>query len=178
MPSQIISLLVNGEQREFIAQPGTSLLSGLRDSLGLTAAKRGCAQGGCGTCTVLVDGRAALSCLLAVETINGSAVQTLEGVAADGELDEVQSAFLDGFATQCGFCTPGMIMTAEALLERNPDPDESEVAGAISGNYCRCTGYRPIVNAILDAARRRREARPPGPVPAETAHATGPVGAR
>ncbi|MBO0804483.1 MAG: (2Fe-2S)-binding protein [Nocardiopsaceae bacterium] len=166
MASQVIALVVNDEEREFIAKPGTSLLSGLRDSLGLTAAKRGCAQGGCGACTVLVDGKAVLSCLLAVETINGATVRTLEGVAADGQLDEVQSAFLDGFATQCGFCTPGMIMAAEALLDRNPDPGEDEVAEAISGNHCRCTGYRPIMNAIVDAARRRREARAAAGAPA------------
>ncbi|HEY7483935.1 MAG TPA: (2Fe-2S)-binding protein [Streptosporangiaceae bacterium] len=160
MASKIVSLVVNATEREFIARPGDSLLSALRDSLGLTAAKRGCAQGGCGTCTVRVDGRAVPSCLVAVETIEGGAVQTLEGVAADGELDEVQSSFVDNFATQCGFCTAGMIMAAEALLETNPDPSEADVAEAISGNVCRCTGYRSIVNAILDAARRRATATP------------------
>jgi carbon-monoxide dehydrogenase small subunit len=157
MASKIVSLVVNGAEREFIARPGDSLLTALRDSLGLTAAKRGCAQGGCGTCTVLVDGAAVPSCLVAVETIEGSSVRTLEGVAPDGELDEVQSAFVDNFATQCGFCTAGMIMVAEALLESNPTPSEDEVAEAISGNVCRCTGYRSIVTAIADAARRRAE---------------------
>ncbi|MBC6463470.1 (2Fe-2S)-binding protein [Actinomadura sp. HBU206391] len=170
MGSQIVSLVVNDRPREFIAAPGTSLLSGLRDSLGLMAAKRGCGQGTCGTCTVLVDDRPVMSCLVAVETIDGASVQTLEGVARDGELDEVQSAFMDDFATQCGFCTAGMIMSAEALLSRNPDPDREEVVEAISGNVCRCTGYGPIVTAILDAARRRRDAaggeRDPAAVPA------------
>ncbi|MGS2642044.1 2Fe-2S iron-sulfur cluster-binding protein [Streptosporangium sp. LJ11] len=156
MSSQIVSLVVNGEPREFIARPGTTLLATLRDSLGLTAAKRGCAQGSCGTCTVLVDDRPVTACLVAVETVSGCSVRTLEGVAAGGDLDEVQSAFVDNFATQCGFCTAGMIMVAEALLDRNPDPTKEDVAEAISGNVCRCTGYQPIMIAILDAARRRR----------------------
>ncbi|MCA2225250.1 (2Fe-2S)-binding protein [Nonomuraea aurantiaca] len=160
MPSQIVSLVVNGERREFIAVPGATLLASLRESLGLTAAKRGCAQGACGTCTVLVDGRPEVACLVAVETVAGREVRTLEGVAAGGELDEVQSAFVDCFATQCGFCTAGMIMVAEALLERDPDPSEEDVVEAISGNVCRCTGYRPIVIAILEAARRRRAKSP------------------
>jgi carbon-monoxide dehydrogenase small subunit len=158
MGSQIVSLVVNDQRREFIARPGTSLLSALRDSLGLMAAKRGCGQGTCGTCTVLVDDRPVMACLLAVETIEGVSVRTLEGVARGGELDEVQSAFVDGFATQCGFCTAGMIMSAEALLERDPDPSREDVVEAISGNVCRCTGYASIVAAILDAARRRRDA--------------------
>ncbi|WP_440101965.1 (2Fe-2S)-binding protein [Streptosporangium sp. H16] len=156
MSSQIVSLVVNGEPREFIARPGTTLLATLRDSLGLTAAKRGCAQGSCGTCTVLIDDRPVTACLVAVETVSGCSVRTLEGVAAGGDLDEVQSAFVDNFATQCGFCTAGMIMVAEALLDRNPDPTKEDVAEAISGNVCRCTGYQPIMIAILDAARRRR----------------------
>ena len=157
MASQVVSLHVNDRPREILARPGTSLLSSLRDGLGLMAAKRGCAQGSCGTCTVLLDGEPVMSCLVAVETIDGAAVQTLEGVASDGQLDEVQRAFLEGFATQCGFCTPGMIMVAEALLANNPDPSRDEVVEAISGNVCRCTGYGPIVAAILDAAQRRRD---------------------
>ncbi|MER6827840.1 (2Fe-2S)-binding protein [Streptosporangium sp. NPDC000563] len=165
MSSQIVSLVVNGEPREFIAKPGTTLLAVLRDSLGLTAAKRGCAQGSCGTCTVLVDDRPVTACLIAVETVSGASVRTLEGVAAGGDLDEVQSAFVDNFATQCGFCTAGMIMVAEALLDRDPDPSQEDVAEAISGNVCRCTGYQPIMIAILDAARRRR-GESPKPVPA------------
>jgi carbon-monoxide dehydrogenase small subunit len=156
MPSRIVSLEVNGREEEFIARPGMSLLSALRDHLGLTAAKRGCAQGACGSCTVLVDDQAVPSCLVSVEAVDGAAVRTLEGVAPNGELDEVQRAFLEDFATQCGFCTAGMIMTAEALLAENPDPTRAEVVEAISGNVCRCTGYEPIVAAILDAAARRR----------------------
>lgn len=158
MPSKIVTLRVNDREEEFLARPGATLLGALRDTLGLTAAKRGCAQGACGSCNVLVDGKPVPSCLVPVETVDGAEVQTLEGVAPTGDLDEVQQAFLDDFATQCGFCTSGMIMTAEALLAANPDPTRAEVVEAISGNVCRCTGYEPIVNAILDAASRRRTA--------------------
>src|SRR3954453_23001681 len=159
MPSSVIELEVNGEPREFLAPPGTTLLSALRDSLGLTAAKRGCGQGTCGTCTCLLDGDAVMSCLVPVETINGSAVKTLEGVTnPDGSIAPIQSAFLDGFATQCGFCTAGMIMAAEALLASNPNPTREDVVRAISGNVCRCTGYESIIRAILDAADRISQA--------------------
>jgi carbon-monoxide dehydrogenase small subunit len=167
MRSRVIELTVNDEPREFLAPPGTTLLSALRETLGLTAAKRGCAQGTCGTCTVLLDGEPVMSCLIPVETIDGAAVQTLEGVGGgersggeasgrDGwELDAIQAAFLEGFATQCGFCTSGMIMAAEGLLAENPQPTREDVVRAISGNVCRCTGYESIINAILDAAARR-----------------------
>ncbi len=156
MRSSVIELTVNDEEREFLVPPGTTLLNALRDQLGLTATKRGCEQGTCGTCTCLLDGEAVMSCLVPVETVQGAQVKTLEGVAApDGSLAAIQQAFLDGFATQCGFCTAGMIMTAEALLDRNPDPSREDVIRAISGNVCRCTGYESIVAAILDAAARR-----------------------
>jgi carbon-monoxide dehydrogenase small subunit len=156
MRSRVIELTVNDEPRELLVQPGATLLSALRDGLGLTAAKRGCEQGACGTCTCLVDGEAVMSCLIPVETVDGAAVGTLEGVQRpDGSLDEVQAAFLEGFATQCGFCTAGMIMAAEALLSATPDPSREDVVRAISGNVCRCTGYESIIGAILDAARRR-----------------------
>jgi aerobic carbon-monoxide dehydrogenase small subunit len=156
MRSRVIELTVNDEPRELLVAPGTTLLSTLRESLGLTAAKRGCAQGTCGTCTVLLDGEPVMSCLIPVETVDGASVRTLEGVGgADGELDAVQAAFLEGFATQCGFCTSGMILAAEALLEANPDPSREDVVRAISGNVCRCTGYESIINAVLDAAARR-----------------------
>jgi aerobic carbon-monoxide dehydrogenase small subunit len=156
MRSSLIELTVNEVEREFLVPPGTTLLNALRDQLGLTATKRGCEQGTCGTCTCLLDGEAVMSCLVPVETVQGAAVKTLEGVAGpDGSLDPVQQAFLDGFATQCGFCTAGMIMAAEALLARNPDPSREDVIRAISGNVCRCTGYESIVAAILDAAARR-----------------------
>jgi carbon-monoxide dehydrogenase small subunit len=156
MPSTVIELVVNDEPREFLAAPGATLLSAVRETLGLTAAKRGCAQGTCGTCTVLLDGEPVMACLVPVETVNGASVTTLEGVARDdGELDEVQAAFLEGFATQCGFCTSGMIMAAEGLLAVNPAPSREDVVRAISGNVCRCTGYEAIIGAVLDAAERR-----------------------
>ena len=155
MPSSVIELEVNGAEEEFVAKPGTTLLSALRDTLGLTAAKRGCGVGTCGTCTCHVDGDAVMSCLVPVETISGSTVKTLEGTTpSDGTLSPIQQAFLDGFATQCGFCTPGMIMAAEALLAENPTPTREDVVRAISGNVCRCTGYESIIRAILDAADR------------------------
>jgi aerobic carbon-monoxide dehydrogenase small subunit len=156
MRSSVVELTVNDEPRELLAAPGTTLLGALRETLGLTAAKRGCGQGTCGTCTVLLDGEPVMSCLVPVETIDGADVRTLEGVAGpDGELDAVQAAFLEGFATQCGFCTSGMILAAEALLERNPNPSREDVVRAISGNVCRCTGYESIIRATLDAASRR-----------------------
>jgi len=151
-----VNLRVNGVGQAFIARPGTTLLLALREQLGLTGAKRGCAQGACGSCTVLLDGQPVVSCLVPAVTVDGAEVATIEGLADGQVLSDVQQAFLDGFATQCGFCTPGMIMSAEALLDRNPDPTRDEVNEAISGNVCRCTGYEPIVSAILDAAARRR----------------------
>ena len=152
MPSSVIELEVNGEPQEFLAAPGTTLLSALRENLGLTAAKRGCAQGTCGTCTCHLDGVAVMSCLVPIETVNGSSVTTLEGTTPPEGLSKLQQAFLDGFATQCGFCTSGMIMAAEALLASNPNPTREDVVTAISGNVCRCTGYESIINAILKAA--------------------------
>ena len=157
MPSSVIEITVNGSEEEFIAKPGTTLLGALRDTLGLTAAKRGCGVGTCGTCTCHVDGEAVMSCLVPVETIQGADVRTLEGLAGDGgELDALQAAILEGFATQCGFCTSGMIMAGQAQLAENPDPTREDVVRAISGNVCRCTGYESIINAILDGAARRR----------------------
>lgn len=156
MASTIVTLSVNDREAEFLAKPGTTLLAALRDTLGLTAAKRGCAQGGCGSCTVVLDGRAVPSCLIPVETIAGARVQTLEGMATSNELTPLQEAFVDGFATQCGFCTSGMLMSATALLTENPDPSREDVVRAISGNVCRCTGYEAIIDAILDAAVRAR----------------------
>ena len=153
MPSSVIELEVNGEEQEFIAKPGTTLLAVLREQLGLMATKRGCEVGTCGSCTCHVDGDAVMSCLIPVETINGATVKTLEGTTPVDGLSPLQQAFLDGFATQCGFCTSGMIMAAEALLAENPDPTREEVVTAISGNVCRCTGYESIINAILTAAK-------------------------
>jgi carbon-monoxide dehydrogenase small subunit len=151
-----LTFTVNGvEQAEFI-ESGTILAVVLRDKLGLTATKIGCAQGTCGACTVLIDGELALSCLVPAERIAGKSVTTLEGIARDGTLDPIQRAFADGYAAQCGYCTSGMIVAARALLDANPDPDREAVVDAISGNICRCTGYEPIINAILTAAAEMR----------------------
>jgi carbon-monoxide dehydrogenase small subunit len=150
---------VNGaEQAEFIPS-GALLVEVLRDKLGLSATKIGCAQGACGACTVLVDGELTLSCLIPAERLNGAEVETLEGLSADGALHPLQRAFADGFAAQCGFCTSGMIIAAKALLDRDPAPDRAAVVDAISGNICRCTGYEPIINAILAAAAEMRAAK-------------------
>ena len=156
MPSSIVTLTVNGQEAEFLAKPGTTLLSALRDNLGLVAAKRGCAQGTCGSCAVLLDGQEVPSCLIPVETIAGAEVRTLEGLANGNELSPLQAAFVDGFATQCGFCTSGMLMAATALLEVNSAPTRDDVARAISGHVCRCTGYEAIIDAVLVAAEAQR----------------------
>ncbi|MBL8908850.1 MAG: (2Fe-2S)-binding protein [Rhizobiales bacterium] len=147
--------LNDAEIGEFI-DSGTTLLSLLRDKLGLTATKSGCNQGSCGACTVLINGAPQLSCLVLAARCEGKSVATLEGVSDNGTLHPLQRAFMDGFAAQCGFCTPGMIIAAKALLDRNPDPDRGEVIDAISGNICRCTGYEPIIDAILAAAAEMR----------------------
>lgn len=150
---------VNGaEQAEFV-EAGAVLADVLRDKLGLTGTRVGCGQGACGACTVLVDGAPVLSCLMLAARANGTAVTTVEGIATGGTLSALQRAFADGFATQCGFCTSGMLVAAKALLDRNPDPDRAEVIDAISGNICRCTGYEPIINAILAAAAETRGAK-------------------
>jgi carbon-monoxide dehydrogenase small subunit len=143
---------VNGaEQAEFI-DPGAMLIDVLREKLGLKATKFGCGQGTCGACTVLVEGEPMLACIIPAVRLEGRSVTTLEGIAADADLHPLQRAFVEGFAAQCGFCTPGMIMAAKALLDRELDPSREDVIDAIAGNICRCSGYEPIINAILAAA--------------------------
>ena len=155
MPRVPLQFTVNGvEQAEFV-ESGALLADVLRDKLGLTATKIGCAQGTCGACTVMVDGAPHLSCLIPAERVEGRAVETLEGLAGS-ELHPLQRAFADGFAVQCGFCTSGMILSAKWLLDRNPDPSRADVIDAISGNICRCTGYEPIIDAVLAAAADMR----------------------
>ena len=154
MKSSVVSLDLNGAFVEFLAKPGTTLLSALRETQGLTGTRRGCEQGTCGACTVLVDGQPVLSCLIPVETIEGAKVETIEGITPVQGLHPLQEAFLEGFATQCGFCTCGMIMAAKGLLAENPNPSRDDVVRAISGNVCRCTGYDAIIDAILDGAKR------------------------
>ncbi|MFZ5672454.1 MAG: (2Fe-2S)-binding protein [Pseudomonadota bacterium] len=144
------------DQNEFV-ETGSTLLAALRDRLGLYSTKAGCHQGTCGACTVIVDGEPRLSCITLAERCQGKEITTLEGLAADGALHPLQQAFMEGFAAQCGFCTPGMILAAKCLLDRNPDPSRDDVVDAISGNICRCTGYEPIIAAILTAADRLRK---------------------
>ena len=134
-------------------ESGTTLLSALRDKIGDTSPKGGCHQGSCGACSVVVDGELKLSCLMLAETCNGADIRTTAGLSDGGVLHPLQRAFLDEFATQCGFCTPGMLMAAKTLLDHNPNPTREDVVEAISGNVCRCTGYEPIIRAILTAAR-------------------------
>ena len=151
-----VTFFVNGrEEAEFI-ESGALLVDVLRDKLGLTATKFGCGQGTCGACSVIVDGELKLACLIPAERVEGARIETLEGIAVNGAPHPLQTAFADGFAAQCGFCTPGMILAAKALLDRDPDPDRAAVVDAISGNICRCTGYEPIINAILSAAGELR----------------------
>ena len=150
-----IELDINGSRREVEVEPRTTLLDCLRDTLGLTGAHAGCEHGVCGACTVLFDGVAVRSCLMFAVQAQGSAITTVEGVTpGPGELSPVQDAFCETHGMQCGFCTPAMILTAHALLANNPDPTRDEIVEAISGNICRCTGYEPIIEAILAAAGR------------------------
>jgi carbon-monoxide dehydrogenase small subunit len=149
-----MELVVNGVRRALDVEPRTLLVHALRDGLGLTGAHVGCDTSQCGACTVLVDGRAVKSCTLLAVQAEAREVITIEGLAEDG-LHPVQQAFVDHHGLQCGFCTPGMILTAVDLLEREPDPDEATIRRSLRGNICRCTGYQPIVNAIRAVARER-----------------------
>ncbi len=148
-----IKLIVNGQERALLVEPRRTLLDALRYDLGLTGAKEGCGNGNCGTCTVLVDGRAVNSCLVLAVEVQGKDVVTIEGVAQDGQLHPLQQAFVGEGAAQCGFCTPGVIRSAKALLDANPRPSEAEVRQAIAGNLCRCTGYDKVVRAILSVGQ-------------------------
>ena len=150
--AQVISFRVNGELRRVTAPPVSRLADVLRDDLGLTGTKIGCNAGDCGACTVRLDGRQVCACLVALGQVGGRAVTTVEGLAAGGRLDRLQRAFVSHGAAQCGICTPGMLMAAADLLERNPRPTEAEALDALGGVLCRCTGYRKIVEAVLAAA--------------------------
>ncbi len=154
MASRIINFTLNGREVETLTQPMTTLQALLRDQLGFTATKSGCRQGGCGSCTVLVNGEPMMSCLLPVEDIEGEAVTTLEGLSSPDGLHPIQQSFYERFAAQCGYCTPGMIIVSKALLDHNPHPSREEIVAALIGNYCRCTGYESILRAVEDAARR------------------------
>ena len=149
-----LRFILNGKPVETEAADNARLLDVLRDTLGLTGTKEGCGVGECGACTVIVDGDAVDSCLYPALRANGKSVTTIEGLSKDGRLDRLQQAVLDHHALQCGFCTPGFIMSAKALLDKNPHPTREEVKVAIAGNLCRCTGYEQLIEAILDAAGR------------------------
>jgi carbon-monoxide dehydrogenase small subunit len=147
-----VRFVLNGVEKAEFVDSCSTLLSVLRDKIGDTSPKDGCHQGTCGACTVIVDGKTRLSCLTLAEACEGAAIETVKGLASAGALHPLQEAFVGGFAAQCGFCTPGIIMAAKALLDHNPNPTREDVIEAISGNICRCTGYAPIVAAILSAA--------------------------
>jgi len=148
-----ITVTVNGQKHTSEVEPRLLLVHYLRENLGLTGTKYGCGVGVCGACTVHVDGEAVKSCTVLAVQADGSEVTTIEGLAQDGELHPMQRAFREEHALQCGYCTPGMIMSAVYLLEQNPDPSEQEVRLGLEGNLCRCTGYQNIVNAVLTAAK-------------------------
>ncbi|NHN49089.1 (2Fe-2S)-binding protein [Halostella sp. JP-L12] len=148
-----IEIDLNGERRTFDAAKSDVLLDVLRRN-GYTGPKRGCDTGACGFCTVQIDGDPAMSCVTPVAKVDGASVETIEGLGDQSDLHPIQEAFVDNSALQCGFCIPGMIMRSKALLEENPDPTETEVREALSDNLCRCTGYKKIVEAVLDAADR------------------------
>ena len=147
-----LSFVVNGDPTTVEVSPFATLLDVLRDELELTGTKYGCGEGECGACSMLLDGKVVNSCLVLAIECQGSEVVTIEGLAAGGQLHPIQKAFVDHGAIQCGFCTPGMVMTAYALLRSNPSPTEGEIQRALEGNLCRCTGYRKIVDAVLSLA--------------------------
>ncbi|MBK7312636.1 4-hydroxybenzoyl-CoA reductase subunit gamma [Candidatus Aalborgicola defluviihabitans] len=150
---KILGISINGRQREDAVAENTLLIEYLRDSLGLTGTKQGCDGGECGACTVLVDGEPRLACSTLAHSIAGRRVETIESLAHEGNLSRLQRAFHENLGAQCGFCTPGMIMTAEGLLRKNPHPDRLEIRNALAGNLCRCTGYVKIVDSVEAASR-------------------------
>jgi carbon-monoxide dehydrogenase small subunit len=152
-----VTLTVNGEKYRLMVEPSKTLLEIIRDDLGLTGTKEGCGGGDCGACTVLLNGRAVPSCIVLGVDADGCDVVTIEGLATGIELHPIQRAFVDHGAVQCGFCTPGMIMSAKGLLDGNPSPTEEEIKNAIEGNFCRCTGYAKIIEAIKSCAGRDGE---------------------
>ncbi len=161
MPKRVpVQATINGQETDFLCEPRQSLLEVLRDELRLTGTKEGCNNGNCGACTVLLDGRPVDSCCVLGVEVNGKEITTIEGVAnRDGSLHPLQHAFLEQAALQCGICTPGFIVQAKALLDRNPNPTEEEVRYWLAGNLCRCTGYDKIIRAVLSAAEQTQGVR-------------------
>jgi len=151
-----VTLTVNGKEHNIKVPSDERLLDTLRDRLHLTGVKEGCSIGECGACTVVLDGKAVTSCMVYTFQLDGSEVLTVEGLEIDGQLDPLQEAFIDHQAVQCGFCTPGMLMSAKALLNEKPDPDREEIKTAIEGNLCRCTGYQQIIEAIESVVNKDR----------------------
>ncbi|MBM3565007.1 MAG: 4-hydroxybenzoyl-CoA reductase subunit gamma [Alphaproteobacteria bacterium] len=149
----ILRLILNGREREDAAADNLLLLDYVRETAGLTGTKRGCDGGECGACTVLVDGKPALSCITLAHRCAGTHVETIESLESEGRLSRLQRAFHEYLGSQCGYCTPGMIMAAEALLRRKPAPSEADIRAALAGNICRCTGYVKIIEAVQAAAR-------------------------
>ncbi len=150
---QMVETTINGEPVEFLCETRQSLLESLRDVLGLTGSKEGCLTGDCGACTVLVDGRPVCSCLMLGVEARGKKINTVEGLAEGTKLHPLQQKFLEDASLQCGICTPGFLMSAKSLLDRNPNPSEAEIRYALAGNLCRCTGYDKIVRAVMDASK-------------------------
>jgi len=156
MDKIVIEFIINGSRKVLSVSPQTTLLQILREDLKLTGTKKGCEIGECGACTVIVDGNAVNSCLVLAPQVKGKKVLTVESLSKDNSLDLLQQSFIQNHAVQCGYCTPGMLMSAKALLMENPNPTELEIKKAISGNLCRCTGYVPIIKAIQEASQKMR----------------------
>jgi carbon-monoxide dehydrogenase small subunit len=152
-----ITVTVNGAKEPVEVPSNMTLLRMLREKLGLTGTKNGCSAGECGACTVLLNGQPVNSCLVLAVEADGAEVTTVEGLGSDGQLDVIQQAFIDEGAVQCGFCTPGMLISARALLDRSPNPGEAEIREALVGNLCRCTGYKPIIEAVQRGAKTQRK---------------------
>ncbi len=155
--SILVSSNINGDDIEFVCEPDETLLDALRDRVGLTGVKEGCGTGDCGACSITLDGALVCSCLVLGAEAEGRSVETVEGMADGDKLHPLQQKFLDHAALQCGICTPGFLVAAKSLLEKNSDPTEEEVRYALAGNLCRCTGYDKIVRAVLDAAKQMRK---------------------
>lgn len=156
--SQLLTLKVNGEVYEVEVPGNWTLLDVIREKCGLTGTKHGCGNGECGACTVLLDGEVVNSCLVLALQANGKSVTTIEGLSQHGKLHPIQEAFIAHGAIQCGFCTPGMILSAKALLDKNPFPQEKEIREALAGNLCRCTGYQKIIEAVMSIGNRKHRA--------------------
>lgn len=158
MSKHHVTTTINGEATEFLCEPQLTMLDVLRDELHLTGSKEGCSSGDCGACSITVDGRLVCSCLMLAVEAEGRKIETIEGMAKGDQLHPLQRQFLEQAALQCGFCTPGILIAAKALLDRNPDPNETEIRYWLAGNLCRCTGYDKIVRAVVDAAAEMRGA--------------------